>query len=184
MPEEQGFAVDPMNGNLYIAGSPRIRLYFLPRQSFQEPLLSPSFNPMEPYDFPLLTLHPNQPPSPTPTPQYSPLSHDSPIDSSLHHDTSSINSNPYPGPLGEFFAPFVQGTSSTSSEKTPPKHLPQRLPAQLISFLNMFLFEFHIVGDRIPNGYFDGSVKQKLDSASWLVAGWLTSSLQKEISVD
>ncbi|MED6148827.1 hypothetical protein PIB30_056704 [Stylosanthes scabra] len=41
-----------------------------------------------------------------------------------------------------------------------------------------------IVEDRISDGYFDGSVKQKLDSASWLVAGWLTSSLQKEISVD
>ncbi|MED6151853.1 hypothetical protein PIB30_086309, partial [Stylosanthes scabra] len=41
-----------------------------------------------------------------------------------------------------------------------------------------------IVEDRIPNGYFNGSVKQKLDSAPWLVAGWLTSSLQKEISAD
>ncbi|MED6124910.1 hypothetical protein PIB30_063406 [Stylosanthes scabra] len=41
-----------------------------------------------------------------------------------------------------------------------------------------------IVEDRIPNEYFDGSVKQKLDSAPWLVAGWLTSSLQKEISTD
>ncbi|MED6184557.1 hypothetical protein PIB30_048512 [Stylosanthes scabra] len=41
-----------------------------------------------------------------------------------------------------------------------------------------------IIDDRIPNGYFDGSVKQKLDSATWLVAGWLTSSLQKEISAD
>ncbi|MED6155867.1 hypothetical protein PIB30_009340 [Stylosanthes scabra] len=41
-----------------------------------------------------------------------------------------------------------------------------------------------IVDDRILNGYFDGSMKQKLDSASWLVAGLLTSSLQKEISAD
>ncbi|MED6137010.1 hypothetical protein PIB30_061012 [Stylosanthes scabra] len=41
-----------------------------------------------------------------------------------------------------------------------------------------------IVEDRISNGYFDGSVKQKLDSAPWLVAGWLTFSVQKEISAD
>ncbi|MED6108482.1 hypothetical protein PIB30_024358, partial [Stylosanthes scabra] len=41
-----------------------------------------------------------------------------------------------------------------------------------------------IVENRIPTGYFDGSVKQKLDSASWLVAWWLTSSLQKEIIAD
>ncbi|MED6193901.1 hypothetical protein PIB30_023566 [Stylosanthes scabra] len=40
------------------------------------------------------------------------------------------------------------------------------------------------VEDRIPDGYFDGLVKQKLNSASWLVAGWLTSSLQKEINAD
>ncbi|MED6107636.1 hypothetical protein PIB30_015810 [Stylosanthes scabra] len=46
------------------------------------------------------------------------------------------------------------------------------------------LQETWIVEDRIPNGYFDGSLKQKLDSASWLVAGSLTSSLQKEISAD
>ncbi|MED6124588.1 hypothetical protein PIB30_060309 [Stylosanthes scabra] len=113
------FAVDPTNGNLYIAGSPRIRFYFLPQQSFQEPLLSPSFDPMEPYDFPLSNLHPNQPPSPTHTPQYSPLSYDTPITSSLYNDMSSINSNPYPGPLGEVLASFVQGTSSTSSEEDP-----------------------------------------------------------------
>ncbi|MED6194276.1 hypothetical protein PIB30_026928 [Stylosanthes scabra] len=119
MPEDQGFAVDPTNGNLYIAGSPRIRFYFLPQQSFQEPLLSPSFDPTEPYDFPITNLHPNPPPSPTPTPQYSPLSHDSSIDPSLHHDPSSINSSPYLGPLGEVLAPFVQRTSSTSSEEDP-----------------------------------------------------------------
>ncbi|MED6142437.1 hypothetical protein PIB30_113655, partial [Stylosanthes scabra] len=113
MPVEQGFAMDPTNGNLYIAGSPRIRFYFLPLQSFQEPLLCPSFDPMEPYDFSLSTLHPNPPPSPTPTPQYSPLSYNSPIEPSLHHDTSSINSNQYPGPLGEVLAPFVQKTSPT-----------------------------------------------------------------------
>ncbi|MED6216184.1 hypothetical protein PIB30_005063 [Stylosanthes scabra] len=106
-PEDQGFAVDLTNGNLYIAGSPRIRFYFLPQQSFQGPLISPSFDPMEPYDFPFSTLHPNTPPSSTPIPQYSPLSYDSPIDLSLHHDTSSINSNLYPGPLGEVLTPFT-----------------------------------------------------------------------------
>ncbi|MED6163053.1 hypothetical protein PIB30_076282 [Stylosanthes scabra] len=118
MPEEQGFVMDPTNRNLYIAGSPRIRLYFyfLPQQSFQESLPSPSFDLTEPYDFCLSNLHPNPPPSSTHTPQYSPLSHDSPVDPSLHHDPSSINSNPYSGPLGEVLAPFVQGTSSTSSE--------------------------------------------------------------------
>ncbi|MED6163715.1 hypothetical protein PIB30_082708, partial [Stylosanthes scabra] len=41
-----------------------------------------------------------------------------------------------------------------------------------------------IVEDRIPNGYFADSVKQKLDSTPWLVARWLTSSLQKEIRAD
>ncbi|MED6216183.1 hypothetical protein PIB30_005062 [Stylosanthes scabra] len=119
IPEKQGSAIDLMNGNLYIAGSTRIRSYFLPQQSFQEPLLSPSFNPMEPYDFPLSTLHPNPLPSLTPTPQYSPLSYDSPIEPSLHHDTSSISSNPYPGPLGEVLGLFIQGTSPTSSEEHP-----------------------------------------------------------------
>ncbi|MED6201507.1 hypothetical protein PIB30_095704 [Stylosanthes scabra] len=117
MPEEQGFVVDPTNGNLYIAGSPRIGFYFLPQQSFQQPLLSPSFDPTEPYDFPISNLHPNPPPSPTPTPQYSPLSYDSPI------EMTSVNSNPYPGPLGEVLAPFVQETSSTSSEEDPSEAL-------------------------------------------------------------
>ncbi|MED6215199.1 hypothetical protein PIB30_111078, partial [Stylosanthes scabra] len=74
---------------------------------------------MEPYDFSLSNLYPNPPPSPTHTPQYAPLPYHSPINSSLHNDTSSINSNPYPGPLGEVLAPFVQGTSSTSSEEDP-----------------------------------------------------------------
>ncbi|MED6211374.1 hypothetical protein PIB30_073095 [Stylosanthes scabra] len=32
---------------------------------------------------------------------------------------SSINSNPYPGPLGKVLASFVQGTSPTSSEENP-----------------------------------------------------------------
>ncbi|MED6114096.1 hypothetical protein PIB30_077036 [Stylosanthes scabra] len=76
---------------------------------------TPSFDPAEPYDFPITNLHPNPPPSPTPTPQYSPLSYDSPI------EMTSINSNPYPGPLGEVLAPFVQRTSSTSSEEDPSK---------------------------------------------------------------
>ncbi|MED6218064.1 hypothetical protein PIB30_023443 [Stylosanthes scabra] len=67
MPEDQGFVVDPTNGNLYIAGSPRIRFHFLPQQSFQKFLLNPLFDPVEPYDFPLSNLHSNPPPSPTHT---------------------------------------------------------------------------------------------------------------------
>ncbi|MED6107454.1 hypothetical protein PIB30_014067 [Stylosanthes scabra] len=101
MPEDQGFVVDPTNENLYIAGSSRIGFYFSPQQSFQDPLLSPSFDTMELYDFPFSTLHPNTPPSPTPTPQYSSLSYDSLI------EMTSINFNPYTGPLGEVLAPFV-----------------------------------------------------------------------------